>query len=62
MLGEIVYVLVGIASIVIMWRIGIIYRLLPKSLAPKILAELDSLKVSAPNLKSTSDTSHSISK
>ena len=62
MLAEIVYYLyVFIACIVFMWRLGFLQRLLPKSLAQKIYAELSSLKVSAPNLKSTSDSSNSTS-
>ena len=56
------FLIVGIACFVIMLRIGILYRLLPDSLAPKILAEMDSLKVSAPSLKSTSDRNSSLSK
>ena len=63
MIVELIYFLIiGIACFVIMLRIGVLYRLLPKSLASKILAELDSLKVSAPNLKSTSDPNSSVSK
>jgi len=63
MIGEIIYLLfVFIGCIAFMARIGLLYRLLPKSLAQKILAELSSLKVSAPNLKSTSDSSNSVSR
>ena len=63
MIGEIIYFLFAfIACIAFMARIGFLYRLLPKSLAQKILAELSSsLKVSAPNLKSTSDSNYSTS-
>ncbi len=62
MIGEIIYFLFAfIACIAFMARIGLLYRLLPKSLAQKILAELSSLKVSAPNLKSTSDGNTSAS-
>jgi len=60
MISEIIYLLlVFIASIAYMARFGFLRRLLPKSLAEKILAKIDSLKVSAPNLKSTSDSSNS---
>jgi hypothetical protein len=63
MIGEILYILfVVIACIACMVRFGLLRRLLPKSLAQKILAELSSLKVSAPNLKSTSDSSNSVSR
>jgi len=62
MIGEIIYFLfVFIACIAFMARIGFLYRLLPKSLAQKILAELSSLKVSTPNLKSTSNSNNSTS-
>ena len=63
MIGEILYLLlVFIASIAFMWRVGFFYRFLPKfELVQKILAELSSLKVSAPNLKSTSDSNNSTS-
>ena len=62
MIGEILYLfIVFIASIAFMARIGFLYRLLPKSLVQKIRAELSSLKVSAPNLKSTSDSNDSTS-
>ena len=63
MINEILYLLLGILSgIAVMLRLGFLRRLLPKSLARKILAKLDSLKVSAPNLKSTSDGSNSVSR
>ena len=63
MISEIIYLLfVLIGCIAFMARIGFLYRILPKSLAQKILAELSSLKVSAPNLKSTSDSSNSVSR
>jgi len=62
MIGEILYLfVVFIASIAFMWRVGLLYKLLPKSLVQKIRAELSSLKVSAPNLKSTSDSNDSTS-
>ncbi len=63
MINEILYLLISIiSSIVLMARLGFLRRLLPKSIARKILAKLDSLKVSAPNLKSTSDSSNSVSR
>ncbi len=63
MIGEILYLLlVFIASIAFMWRFGFLQRLLPKSLVQKIYAELSSLKVSAPNLKSTSDSNNPVSR
>jgi len=63
MIGEILYLLlVFFASIAFMWRFGFLHGLLPKSLVQKIYAELASLKVSAPNLKSTSDSSNSVSR
>jgi len=63
MIAEIIYYLyVFIASIVFMWRVGLLYKLLPQTLVQKIRAELSSLKVSAPNLKSTSDSSDSASR
>ena len=63
MISEILYLLiVFLASIAFTWRYGFLQRLLPKSLAQKIYAELDSLKVSAPNLKSTSDSNGSTSR
>ena len=63
MIGEIIYFLVVfIACIAFMTRFGFLYRLLPKSLAQKITAELSSLKVSAPNLKSTSNSNNSTSR
>jgi len=63
MIGEILYLLlVFIASLAFMWRFGFLQRFLPKSLAQKIYAELSNLKVSAPNLKSTSDSSNSVSR
>lgn len=63
MLGEIVYFLFAfIACIALMVRWGFLQRFLSKVLGQRILNEVSSLKVSAPNLKSTSDTSDSISK
>jgi len=63
MIGEIIYFLVVfIACIAFMARFGFLCRLLPKSLAQKIIAELSSLKISAPTLKSTSDSSNSVSR
>ncbi len=63
MISEVLYLLiVFIASIAFMWRYGFLQRLLPKSLAQKIYAELSSLKFSAPNLKSTSDSNNSTSR
>ena len=63
MFGEIIYLLGAfIACIAVMVRFGFLRRLLPKSLVQKIYAELDSLKVSAPNLKSTSDSNNSASR
>jgi len=63
MIGEMLYILlVFIVSIAFMWRFGLLQRLLPKSLVQKIYAELTSLKVSAPNLKSTSDSGNSVSR
>jgi len=48
--------------IAFMVRIHLYHRLLRKSLAKKIRAELSSLNVSAPNLKSTSDSNNSTSR
>ncbi len=63
MIAELIYYLfVFIACIAFMVRFRLFYRLLPKSLAQKILAELSSLKVSTPNLKSTSDSNTSVSR
>ena len=63
MIGEILYLLlVFIASVAFMWRFGFLQRFLPESLVQKIYAELSSLKVSAPNLKSTCDSSNSVSR
>ena len=63
MIAELIYYLfVFIACIAFMVRIGLFYKLLPKSLVQKIRAELSSLKVSAPNLKSTSDSNNSRSR
>jgi len=62
MIGEIMiveliyYLCVFIAWIAFMVRVRLFYKILPKSLVKKIRAELSSLKVSAPNLKSTSDS------
>ena len=63
MISEMLYLLlVVIASVAVMWRVGLLQRLLPKSLVQKIYAELSSLKVSAPNLKSTYDSGDSVSR
>ncbi len=63
MISEILYLLlVFIASIAVMWRVGLLQRILPKSVVQKIYAELSSLKVSAPNLKSTSDSNTAVSR
>ena len=63
MFGEILYlVVIPIAAIAFMWRVGLLYKLLPPTLVQKIRAELSSLKVSAPNLKSTSDSTNSTSR
>jgi len=63
MISEILYLLlVFIASVAVMWRVGLLQRLLPKSVVQKIYVELSSLKVSAPNLKSTSDSNNSTSR
>ena len=48
--------------IVFMVRTRIYHRLLRNSLVQKIRAELSGLKVSAPNLKSTSDSTNSTSR
>jgi hypothetical protein len=62
MIGEIVCLLfVFIAGIVFVVRLGLLHKLLSKSLGQKILDELSYLKVSAPNLKSTSDSHNSVS-
>jgi len=62
MFGEILHlVVIPIAAIVFMWRVGLLCKLLPQTLVQKIRAELSSLKVSAPNLKSTTDSSNSAS-
>jgi hypothetical protein len=63
MISEILYLLgVFIVGIALMLRFGFLLRLLPKTVVHKIRAELSSLKVSAPNLKSTSDSSNSVSR
>ena len=62
MISEILYLLlVFISCFAFMVRFGFLRMLFPKSLTQKILAELDSLKVSAPNLNSTSDSNSSAS-
>jgi hypothetical protein len=62
MISEILYVLfVSIAGIAYMARFGLLRRLLSKVLGQRILNELSSLKVSAPNLKSTCDSNNSAS-
>jgi hypothetical protein len=62
MINEMLYLLFSVITcIVFMVRFGFLRRLLPKSLAEKILVKLDSLKVSTPNLKSTSDSNNSTS-
>ncbi len=63
MISETLYLLfVFIAGIAVMVRFGFMRRFLSKVLGEKILAELSSLKVSAPNLKSTSDSKNSTSR
>ena len=63
MINEILYIVFAfIAGIAVMVRFGFFQRFLSKVLGQKILAELSSLKVSAPNLKSTSDSSNSTSR
>ncbi len=63
MIHEILYVVFAfIAGIAVMVRFGFFQRFLSKVFGEKILAELASLKVSAPNLKSTSDSSNSTSR
>ncbi len=63
MISETLYLLfVFIAGIAVMVRFGFMRRFLSKVLGEKILAELSSLKVSAPNLKSTSDSNNSTSR
>ena len=63
MINEILYIVFAfIAGIAVMVRFGFFHRFLSKVLGEKILAELSSLKVSAPNLKSTSDSSNSTSR
>lgn len=63
MIHEILYaVFAFIAVISVMIRFGFFQRFLSKVLGEKILADLSSLKVSAPNLKSTSDSSNSTSR
>jgi hypothetical protein len=54
--------LVFIAGIAFFARCGFFHKFLPKSLIQKIYAELSSLKVSAPNLKSTSDSNNSVAR
>jgi hypothetical protein len=61
MINEILYLLgVFMVGTALMLRFGFLFRLLPKTVVQKIRAELSSLKVSAPNLKSTSDSSNSV--
>ena len=63
MISEILYLLfVFIAVIAVMVRFGFFQKLLSKVLGQKILAELSSLKISTPNLKSTSDSTNSTSR
>ena len=63
MINEMLYTIFAfIAGIVVMVRFGFFQKFLSKVLGEKILAELSSLKVSAPNLKSTSDSSNSTSR
>ena len=63
MINEMLYLLFAfIAGIAVMVRFGFFHRFLSKVLGEKILAELSNLKVSAPNLKSTSDSSNSTSR
>ena len=60
MIAELIFYL--FAFIVFMVRTRLYQRLLKNSLAKKIRAELSTLKTSAPNLKSTSDSSNSTSR
>jgi len=54
MIGEIVYLIISIvACIIVLARKGILSTLMVEYLSQKILDELSSLKVSAPNLTST---------
>jgi len=63
MINEMLYLLFAfIAGIAVMVRFGFFHRFLSKVLGEKILAELSTLKLSAPNLKSTSDSSNSTSR
>ncbi|KON32870.1 MAG: hypothetical protein AC479_06380 [miscellaneous Crenarchaeota group-6 archaeon AD8-1] len=52
---------VFIAGYLLMWCMGFLQRFSLKFLDNKILNELSYLKVSAPNLKSTSDSNSSVS-
>jgi len=60
MIAELIFSL--FVFIVFMVRTRLYHRLLKNSLANKIRAELSSLKTSAPNLKSTSDSNNSTSR
>ena len=63
MINQVLYaVFAFIAGIAVMIRFGFFQRFLSKVLGEKILAELSNLRVSAPNLKSTSDSSNSTSR
>ena len=63
MINEILYIAFAfIAGIAVMVRFGFFHRFLSKVLGEKILAEISSLKISAPNLKSISDSSNSTSR
>lgn len=63
MINQILYaVFAFIAGIAVMIRFGFFQRFLSKALGEKILAELSNLRVSAPNLKSTSDSNNSTSR
>ena len=56
MIGEIIYLIISIvACIALMARLGLFSRLMLEFLGQRILDELSSLKVSAPNLTSTFD-------
>ena len=60
MIGEIIYLIISIvAFIAIMVRKGLFSRLMVEFLCQKILDELSSLKVSAPNLTSTFEANSS---
>ena len=63
MISEILYLVFAfIAGIALMVRWGFLHRLLSKVLGQRILNELSSLKVSAPNLTSTFNSNSSTSR